>query len=90
VRPVPPEIPPEQVEGVIRVDEPFGFGVFIDSNGDGSCEIQVFTPFSIDLREIQLQLNQQIRVTGFSGEFNQIPPPISPHEVNPRFQTDIK
>jgi DNA/RNA endonuclease YhcR with UshA esterase domain len=74
-----------QVTGTItkpvKNDLPYGHRVFID---DGSGEIQAFVHRSTGIRVRSLQPGQHIRVTGFSGQYE------DHYEVMPRALSDIR
>jgi len=59
---------------------PFGFTITLD---DGSGDVHAFVCASTGIDVSGLSQGQTIEVTGFSGQFDD-------HEVNPRFQSDIK
>lgn len=74
-----------QVTGTITkpvVDDlPYGYRIFLD---DGSGEVQAFAYVSTGIDVSNLQPGQRIRVTGFSGQYN------DHYEVIPRFRSDIR
>ena len=59
---------------------PFGFTITLD---DGSGDVHAFVCASTGIDVSGLSQGQTIEVTGFSGQFDD-------HEVNPRFQSDIR
>jgi uncharacterized protein YdeI (BOF family) len=61
-------------------DLPYGYRVFVD---DGSGAVQVFVYASTGIDVSDLQPGQQVRVTGFSGQF------ADHYELNPRQPADI-
>ncbi len=72
------------VEGTITQpvidDSPYGYKVFID---DGSGETQVFVAVSTGIDVSELAVGDQIRATGYSGEFD------GQYEVLPRGPSDL-
>jgi uncharacterized protein YdeI (BOF family) len=62
-------------------DPPYGYRVFID---DGSGEVQAFVYVSTGIDVSDLRPGRRVRVTGFSGQYN------DHYEIIPRFQTDIR
>ncbi len=65
----------------VRTDLPYGYRVFVD---DGSGEVQVFVYVSTGIDVRGLRPGQQVRVTGFSGQFT------DHYELNPRQPADIR
>jgi hypothetical protein len=65
----------------VRTDLPYGYRVFVD---DGSGEVQVFVYVSTGIDVRRLRPGQQVRVTGFSGQF------ADHYELNPRQPADIR
>jgi DNA/RNA endonuclease YhcR with UshA esterase domain len=61
-------------------DLPFGYRVFVD---DGSGEVQAFVYASTGIDVGDLRPGQRLRVTGFSGQFE------DHYEINPRFPGDL-
>lgn len=72
------------VEGTIvqsvSSDLPYGYKFYVN---DGSGEIQIFVSASTGIDLSSLTLGQQVRVIGYSGQFD------TTYEVQPRQQTDI-
>jgi inosine-uridine nucleoside N-ribohydrolase/uncharacterized protein YdeI (BOF family) len=69
-----------KVSQAVVDDLPYGYKFYVD---DGSGEIQVFVSASSNLDLSALQLDQSVRVVGFSGEY------ATTYEVQPRVQEDI-
>lgn len=72
------------VEGVVSQavndDLPFGYKFYVN---DGSGEIQIFVSASTNIDLSGIALGQQVRVSGFSGQFD------TTYEVQPSVQSEI-
>ena len=64
----------------VQPDAPYGFRFFVD---DGTGEVQIFVSASTKIPRANLRPGRRVRVTGFSGQYN------DHYEVEPRFAPDI-
>lgn len=68
------------VSQAVSNDLPFGYKFYVN---DGSGEIQVFISASTNIDLSGIVLGQQVRVSGFSGQFD------TTYEVQPSIQSEI-